>query len=917
MICKGVTVARSGVQNFRKPVAKVALFHPFAVWLVMIKEAKVLNNPHAAPEEKLLNDLGTNREKGLSPGEAARRLKEYGPNTLEEPPGKSIGIRLLEQLKDPMILVLLAAAVLSVISSGGTDFLDAAIILLIVVINAVISIVQETGAEKSLAALQQMAAPQASVIRDGVLSRVETALLVPGDLIRLEAGDYVPADARILSAAGVKADESSLTGESVPVDKFPGVLKGDTPLGDRSNMVLASTVISGGRALAVVTGTGMETEVGHIASMLLRQEEGETPLQRKMAEISKSLSAICLGVCAIMFGVGLLQGKDLLSMLMEAVSLAVAAIPEGLPAIVTIVLAMGVSQMAKKNAIVRRLSAVETLGCASVICSDKTGTLTRNQMTVETMWTASPKARPFGLTVGCLCNDVVVQPDGTLSGDPTETALVAAAKAENMDKRELEKQYPLLGELPFDSDRKCMSTIHSGKQGGVQILVKGAPDVLLSRCTSVLSDRVVPLDEGWKKRILQENERMAAKALRVLALAYRDAEKMPETLDSASVENHLTFVALVGMIDPPREEAKQAVADCKRAGIRTIMITGDHKVTAAAIARDLGILEEGGTALTGSDLDFLPEGMLEETVKNCNVYARVSPEHKLKLVKALQADGSVVAMTGDGVNDAPALKAADIGCAMGKSGTDVAKGAADMILTDDNFATIVEAVKQGRGIYDDIRKSIHYLLSCNIGEIITIFVATVLNFHQMPLIPVQLLWLNLVTDSFPALALGVERVEETTMDRPPRKANEKLIAGDFAFKLLWQGVLMGLVTLCAYFLGEYVLSDPGTADQSANTMAFITLVMCQLFHAFDVRSDTQSIFKIGLLSNPAMNRAFVLCVALQLAAVLAPPLRSVFSVVALSATEWVAVILLSILPTVVCELVKMWKNISREKANMN
>ena len=862
-----------------------------------------MEHPHAVPEAQLLHHLRTDRKRGLSPDEAAQRLRTYGPNRLQEPPGKSLATRLWEQLKDPMILVLLAAAVLSVLSSGGKDFVDAGIILLIVIVNAAISIAQETGAEKALAALQQMAAPQATVIRNGQPRHVETALLVPGDLIRLESGDYVPADARILESAGLRADESSLTGESLPVEKGPNTLKEDTPLGDRSNMVLSSTVLTGGRAMAIVTATGMDTEVGKIASMLLGQEDSETPLQRKMAEISKSLSAICLGVCAVMFGVGLLQGRELLYMLLVAVSLAVAAIPEGLPAIVTIVLAMGVQKMAGRNAIVRRLSAVETLGCASVICSDKTGTLTQNQMTVASLWAPHANSRRFALSMACLCNNAVMSADGTLTGDPTETALVACAKEAGVDKKALERKFPRLAEIPFDSGRKRMSTLHPDPdRGGVVVLVKGGPDVLLERCTSVLfSSEQRPLDPELRRNILAQNERMAGKALRVLGLAYKRLSALPERLEGETVETGLTFVALVGMIDPPRPEARAAVAACKRAGIRPVMITGDHKATAEAIARDLGILAPDAAAMTGKDLDFLPEPLLKDAVNRCNVYARVSPEHKLKLVKALQEDGSVVAMTGDGVNDAPALKAADIGCAMGKTGTDVAKGAADMILTDDNFATIVAAVEQGRGIYDNIRKSIQYLLSCNIGEILTIFVATVLNFHQMPLIPVQLLWLNLVTDSLPALALGMEPVEQDAMERPPRRAEEKLLSGSFAKNLFWQGFLVGFVTLAAYFLGEYILSDPGESYQAANTMAFTTLTLCQLFHAFDVRSETRSIFALGVFSNPAMNRAFLVGVALQLAVLLLPPLQAVFSVVPLSGLEWLTVLGLSLFPTLVCE----------------
>jgi Ca2+-transporting ATPase len=864
-----------------------------------------MKETHAIPLRELFAQLNTNPQTGLSEGEAAKRLEQYGGNILAQPPRVSLAARLWEQLQDPMILVLLGAAVLSVLSSG--DWVDAAIILLIVLINSVISIVQENSAEKALAALQQMAAPQATVLRGGKQLRLDTALLVPGDILRLEAGDYVPADARLIECAGLKADESAITGESVPVNKgLADKLPPDTPLGDRRNMVIGSTVLTAGRGVAVVTGTGMNTEVGRIASMLLNQERIDTPLQRKMGEISKSLSFLCLGVCAVMFGVGLLQGKELLSMLLIAVSLAVAAIPEGLPAIVTIVLALGVQRMAEQHAIVKKLPAVETLGCASVICSDKTGTLTRNKMTVERLWTLSGEARPLAWGIGCLCSDVGEGKNGTLTGDPTETAIVEGANMEGISKFELDKKYPRLGELPFDADRKLMSTLHPSPNGGVRVMVKGGPDVLLQRCRWVQRTGKNALTAEIQKEILSANDAMAEQALRVLGVAYRELPALPEKMTSQWVERDLVFVGLIGMIDPPRKEVKAAVAACHGAGIRPVMITGDHKTTAVAIAKELGIFREGDFALTGSELDFMPNELFEQQVKHCTVYARVSPEHKLRIVNALQKQGNVVAMTGDGVNDAPALKAADIGCAMGVTGTDVAKGAADMILTDDNFSTIVEAVEQGRGIYSNIQKAIQYLLSCNIGEILTIFLATVFNFHQMPLIPVQLLWLNLVTDSLPALALGVEPVEEGIMNQPPRKTEEGIFSGGSGFTIAWQGALVGLVTLSAYFLGEYVLSDPAHASQTANTMAFATLTISQLFHAYDVRSRHHSIFQIGFFTNPAMTQAFLVGLALQLAVLLLPPLRVIFSVELMSGAEWVTVLALSILPTVVCEVVK-WR----------
>ncbi len=844
---------------------------------------------------------------GLSPQEAQARLDKYGPNQLAGAPKKPLWARFLDQMRDPMILVLLAAAALSLASSGGEDWVEAVIILVIVAVNACISISQEDSAEKALEALQKMSAPLAKVVRGGEQVRLETAFLVPGDVIVLEAGDLVPADARILECANLKADESAMTGESVPVDKqADAVLPEGTVLGDRSNMVISSTVITNGRALCVVTATGMDTEVGRIAGMLMGEEDTSTPLQRKLAEISKTLSFVCLAVCAVMFGVGMLYHRPLLEMLMAAVSLAVAAIPEGLPAIVTIVLALGVQRMVKHNAIVKKLPAVETLGCAGVICSDKTGTLTQNRMTVKQVWTPGDRHRREALTIGALCNDTVLAPSGKTTGDPTETAFVDAALADGLDKNILEQEMPRVFELPFDSDRKLMSTVHPlpGQPGRYRVMVKGAPDVLLSRCTHILAGAAVPLTAALGRDVEAANASMAEQALRVLACGYQDIESLPEPSGSAQLETGLTFVGLVGMIDPPRLEVKDAVGQCYAAGIRPVMITGDHKLTAVAIARELDIFRSGDLAITGEDLDFMPQELLEQDVDKFAVYARVSPEHKMRIVKAWQKKGMVVAMTGDGVNDAPALKVADIGCAMGITGTDVAKGAADMILTDDNFATIVKAVEQGRGIYSNIKKAIHYLLSCNIGEIVTLFLATLFNFHQPPLVAVQLLWLNLVTDSLPALALGMEPVEPSVMEEKPRSASEPLFTRRFSIRLAWQGLMVGLLTLAAYWLGEYVLSDPTLADATANTMAFATLTFCQLFHAFDVRSETQSIAHIGLTSNPAMNKAFLVGMALQLSVLLIPPLMSVFRVCALTLTEWLVVLGLSLIPLAVCEIEK-------------
>ena len=853
---------------------------------------------HHQTEEAVLRELSADEQSGLTQQEARRRLERYGPNQLQETKQESLLKRLLSQLRDPMILVLLAAAVLSLISSGLRDWADPVIILLIVLINAGISLSQEDSANKALEALRNLSAPMAKALRGGELVRISTKLLVPGDIIVLEAGDLVPADGRILSSANLKADESAMTGESVPVSKQAvSSLPEDTALAERKNMVVSSTVITNGRATCVVTATGMDTEVGRIAHMLLGEEDSRTPLQKKMAEISKTLSAACLAVCVVMFLVGLLYRRPLLEILMTAVSLAVAAIPEGLAAVVTIVLALGVQRMVKRSAIIKKLPAVETLGCASVICSDKTGTLTQNKMTVVDVWTQEGQEREWALTIGCLCNDAVLTYENGIAqtaGDPTETAFVDAAVQEGLDKNRLEETMPRVAELPFDSERKLMSTVHRvGNR--FRVLVKGAPDVLLSRC--------VP-DRERATAAARHNEEMASRALRVLGVACKDLDAVPEELTSETLESGLTFVGLVGMIDPPRTEVKQAVEQCRAAGIRPVMITGDHKLTAVAIARELDLFRAGDQAVTGADLDAMSQEALERSVEQYAVYARVSPEHKVRIVQAWQARGKVVAMTGDGVNDAPALKTADIGCAMGITGTDVAKGAADMILADDNFATIVHAVEQGRGIYANIRKSIQYLLSCNIGEVLIIFIATAFNFRQMPLVPIQLLWLNLVTDSLPALALGMEPVEAGVMKQKPRDPKDSIFAHGFALRMIFYGVLVGVVTLAAFVLGEFVRSDPAAADGAANTMAFATLVFCELTRAFAVRSDHMSVFQIGLLSNKTMNKAFVVGLALQLAVLLIPALRPIFHITALSGAQWLMVTGLSLTPLAVSEIVK-------------
>ena len=854
---------------------------------------------HSKSGTEVLRELESDGKRGLSPGQVQRRRSQYGPNALHQNQPPRLLTRLLLQLKDPMVLVLLGAAGLSLAASGGSDWLDAAIILLIVVVNACISLSQEDNARRALEALRQLSAPQARVIRGGELLRLEAAELVPGDIVELEAGDLVPADARLLESAGLHCDESALTGESAPVAKEAGaVLAVDTPLAERHNLVLSSTVVTAGRGRCVVVSTGMDTEVGRIAGMLLGEESGDTPLQRRMGEVSRTLSFLCVCVCAVMFGVGLLFHRSMLDMFLTAVSLAVAAIPEGLPAVVTIVLALGVSRMVRRGAIIKRLPAVETLGCAGVICSDKTGTLTQNKMTVTQVWTPKSHQRELLLTAAALCTDVPLRYDGSgapvCTGDPTEVALVEMAAREGLDKNRLEQEYPRRGELPFDSQRKRMSTLHPRKGGGYRLIVKGAPDVLLSRCT---------MDGESRRCALEANAAMAAQALRVLGVAYRDLEFLPRELEAETVERGLTFLGLLGMMDPPRPQVRGAVEQCRAAGIRAVMITGDHKLTALAVARDLDLIRSGELAITGEDLDFMPQEVLEQEVERFSVYARVSPEHKMRIVRAWQARGKVVAMTGDGVNDAPALKAADIGCAMGRSGTDVAKEAADMILTDDDFSTIVHAVEEGRGIYANIRKAIHYLLSCNIGEILAVFLGTLLDLRPAPLFPVQLLWLNLVTDSLPALALGVEPVEDGVMTQPPRSAHAPLFDGAFSLRLLWQGALIGLAALGAYLLGCTTLLSP-LGREAGSTMAFATLTLAQLFHAYDVRSEDRTLLHLGVLSNRSMNRAFLVGVFLQLAVLCVPPLQSVFRTVPLTGEQWMAVAGLALAPALVCEGVK-------------
>lgn len=861
---------------------------------------------HHKPLQDVMNELDA-RSAGLSAGQVAVREKRFGKNKLYSAPPPKLVVRILAQLKDPMIVVLLAAAALSLFASGGAEWFDATIILIIVTLNAAISISQEDHAQRALQALEKMAAPMAHVMRTGQQVRIPAEDLVPGDIIMLKAGDYVPADARIMESASLRCDESALTGESMPVEKKAGDdLLLSAPVGDWHNMVLSGTNVVGGNAVAVVVATGMDTQMGNIAQLLLEEQDLKTPLQIKMAEISKTLSFICLCVCAVMFGVGLLQGRYIFDMFMMAVSLAVAAIPEGLAAVVTIVLSMGVGRMAQRGAIIKKLSAVETLGGASVICSDKTGTLTENKMAVQKLWTANSQSRRDAFVCAVLCNDARLVWENGLpvsQGEPTEGALLLSAAKEGMERVRLEKEYPRLAQLPFDSQNKYMITIHPCEEGGYWVMVKGAPDVLLDRCSFLAQ---TDLTITGRQKIMQENEQMAQDALRVIAVAHRRVPRMPtqNEITTGTVAKGLTFLGLFGLSDPPRKQAEKAVIQCHKAGVRPIMITGDHKITAVSIAEKLHIFRDGDYAITGAELDFMPQSMLEEDIEKFSVYARVSPEHKMRIVQAWQKKGKVVAMTGDGVNDAPALKAAQIGCAMGITGTDVAKGAAEMILTDDNFSTIVAAIEEGRGIYENIRKAIHYLLSCNIGEVVVIFTATVLNFSYMPLLPIQLLWLNLVTDTFPALALGVEPVAKDCMEKPPRDANASLFDRGFSLRLLWQGLMVGLLTLAAFCFGFGTATGQQEQGAVANTMAFATLTLSQLFHAFNVRSEDASIFSIGLFRNRAMNRAFLFGFTLQMAVLLVPVLQGVFGVVNLLKSQWIVVFILATLPIPICEMTK-------------
>lgn len=872
---------------------------------------------HSADITQLLKELDTDAERGLTAEDANRRIGVYGKNQLAQGKKKTILQKFAEQFKDYMIIILLIAAAISLITtiiSGDGSWFEPLIIVAIVLLNALLGVIQENRAESALDALKNMAAPSAKVMRDGTLSVIRSDELVPGDIIVLEAGDYIPADARLLSSNMLHCEESALTGESVSAEKYADVQLTDiTSIGDRANMVFAGCSVSGGNCRAVVTGTGMSTEMGKIATML-DTDSTTTPLQKRLAELGKTLGTAAIVICAIIFVIGMIFRDSELSLLenfvsvfMTAVSLAVAAIPEGLPAIVTIVLALGVQRMVKKNAIIRRLPAVETLGSASVICSDKTGTLTQNKMTMVLLFDGkefinlssdqvelTPQSE-FALRAGSICSDAEISiEDGkrVAIGDPTEVAIIDAyEKYAGITKSEIANIYPRLSEIPFDSDRKLMTTVNI-IDGTTYAIVKGAPDILLPRCTN--SDT---------QNAEKANEAMSAQALRVLAVAIKRIDDLTLTTNptSEALENDLTFIGLMGMIDPPRPEAIAAVKKCKEAGIRTIMITGDNAATAAAIAEQVGIIDSRDQGvMNGEDLSRMSDDELYEQIENYSVYGRVSPEDKIRIVRAWQRRGHVVAMTGDGVNDAPALKAADIGCAMGITGTDVAKGAADMTLTDDNFATIISAVEEGRGIYDNIKKSVQYLLSCNLGEILTVFFG-MLIWGMSPLSALHLLWINLVTDGLPALALGVEPVEEDIMKRAPRAKNESLFANGLGFNTLYQGFMVGALTLIAFALGM------SAGEEVAKTMAFMTLTFTQLVQAFNSRSN-RSIFSVGLLKNKFILGAAAVSLALM-ALVIFTPASSVFGVADINANQAWIVGLLSIAPLFICEAVKFVKRL--------
>ena len=888
--------------------------------------------------EEVEKELGTNKENGLSSKKVEENRAKYGLNELKEKKKESLIQKFIDQFKDFSIIVLIIAAIVSGVVGvmQGEGFTDTIIILIVVLLNAVIGVAQESKAEKSLEALKKLSAHAAKVIRNGKETAIPARELVPGDLVIIETGDYISADLRVIEAVNLKSQEASLTGESVPVEKrTDAIQETEVGVGDRKNMLFSSSLITYGRGKAIVVKTGMNTEVGKIADMINQTEDQETPLQKKLNSLGKTLGMAALTICAVIFVIGLLQGKEIINMFMTAVSLAVAVIPEGLVAVSTIVLAIGVQKMVKKNAIVKKLPAVETLGSSTVICSDKTGTLTQNKMTVEKVFcndTTSDIERAETnedfrkLIYDCmLCNDSRVLENGEIAGDPTETALVDFALKLDYPVS-IMRENPRVAEVPFDSNRKLMSTVN-GKDGKYIVYTKGGLDEILRKCDSYLYKGSVRHNlSDYAEWIRTNNEHMANEALRVLAFAYKEIDHVPSKYEMENLESGLTFIGMVRMIDPPREEAKKAVEKCKHAGIKTVMITGDHKATAVAIAKKIGILENDNEALTRLELDKISDEQLAKDVRKYSVYARVSPEHKVRIVKAWQKNGEIVAMTGDGVNDSPALKTADIGCAMGKVGTEVAKEAADVILTDDNFATIVSAVEEGRRIYDNILKVIQFLLSCNVGEVIVLLLATlfaptigrVFGIYDISMIqvllPIHILWINLVTDTFPALALAFDPANKDIMDRKPVKKDEGIFTKGRTFRIVYQGFMIGLLTLAAYLIGigstktaigNLTLEE--TKIEVGQTMAFTVLAFSELIHVFNIRDNKNSIFKTGILGNSILIYAVVISALLMGVILVIPQLREIFSIPILPVGNIIETVLLIIAPVVIVELMKLFK----------
>jgi Ca2+-transporting ATPase len=886
------------------------------------------NNWYSQDITQVAQKLNTNSDKGLEMNEVISRLKEYGANALKEPPKRSLLSMFVEQLKEVLVLILIVAAA---VSGALGEWEDTIVIMIIVILNAGLGVFQEQKAEEALKALKNMTKAAIKVKREGKVTQDEVENLVPGDVIILDAGDSVPADARLIEAATLRINEAALTGESVPAEKDLKIIEGqEVPVGDRKNMVFMGTVVTGGRGQAIVTETGMETQLGRIAQMLQETPPDITPLQKELAKLGKVLAVAAGIIVVVVFLAGLLRGEELLEMFMTAIALAVAAIPEGLPSVVTIVLALGVTRMSRRKAVVRKLPAVETLGVANYICSDKTGTLTKNEMTVQgiyvnnTYWKITGNGyQPEGEFLGLRGESINPLADinmkmmllgGSLNsdasldytskgygiiGDPTEGALVVAAQKAALKKDKIEKEYPRIQEIPFDSERKMMTTFHQ-KDGQIISFTKGAPDVLLARCQDLITkEGVAELNKDNHSQLMEVNSRFASEGQRVMAMALRKWTAVPEDPTSDKVETNLTFLGFFVIQDPPRQEAREAVAVSRGAGIRTVMITGDHQETALAIAKELDIWREDDGVLTGSQLEKMNNEELKKHVNTTTVYARVSPEHKLRIVNALKANGNIVAMTGDGVNDAPALKRADIGAAMGITGTEVAKEAADMVLLDDNFATIVNAVEEGRVIYSNIRKSIQYLLSCNIGEIVAIFSAILLGLGS-PLTPIQILWLNLVTDGPPALALGLEPSEKDVMKKPPRNPREGVFAGGVSKDILIHGAVIGALSLASY----WIALAWGRTLEEAHTMTFLTMAFAQLVHSFNVRSLEQSIFKIGIGTNRSLVLAFMFSVAMQLVVIFIPFLRDVFETALLRPSDWGVVLGLSLIPLVISEIKK-------------